>query len=152
MSHITAITLKIRGLDDLETAATECGLELVREQTTHKWYGRFVGDTAGIDGVAREEYGKCLHALRLPNAGPGDYEIGVCAARDGDGFELRVDTWRQTRLLAAVGGADMPKLKQEYAIAVTKRRVGQTLARKGFVFAGREALANGRVRMLVRKR
>jgi hypothetical protein len=150
MSHITDGKCRVRDLDDLEVAGRACGLELVRGKTTHRWYGRFVGDSAPPAGMKPADYGKCLHALRLPQAGPDDYEIGVVKALDGgDGFDLVFDSWGQARLLNAVGGAGLNKLRQEYAVAVALRKAKASL--RGFV-PKRENLPNGRVRLLMVKR
>jgi hypothetical protein len=134
MSHITDIKLRVKDLDALEEVGEALGLTLQRGQKTHKWFGRFVGDTRPPAGLAVEDYGKCEHALGLKNHQAGDYEIGVVKALDGgEGYDLVTDTWNQTRLLNAVGGAQMNRLRQEYAASVALKRAKATLARKGFV-------------------
>jgi hypothetical protein len=152
MSHITKGTLRVKSLDALGEAAPHFGMELRRDVTTFKWFGRYVGDSPGIKGMKPEDYGKCEHVLRLKDAQRGDYEIGVVKAKDHDGYDLHFDTWGQGRLLAAIGGESMSNIKQEYGVAVATRNVSARLARQGFVFAGRQTLPNGRVRLLVRKR
>lgn len=116
MSHIAEIKIKARDLDVLDAAAQRLGGELRRGQRTHAWYGLFVGDSPGIAGVPESEYGKCEHALHFPDA---RYEVGVVAARDGDGFDLRWDSWCEGGL-AAVIGAGAEKLTQAYGIEAAK--------------------------------
>jgi len=132
MSHISRVTLKVRDLDALAEAAEHCDMTLVRGAQTHKWFGRFMGDTAVPMGMDPEDYGKCEHKLALKHPQHGDYEIGLVPAYDGDGYDLAIDTWNQTRLLDAVGGASMPKLKREYAAAVAVANAKKKLGHKGF--------------------
>jgi hypothetical protein len=142
MSHITKIGLKIRDLDAVAEAAERCGMDLRRNQTTHIWYGRTYGNS--------QTDGTCEHALRLKDHRKGDYEIGLVRAADGDGFELALDSFMQSRLLDAIGGSDGDKLKREYAAAVATKRAKAKLATKGFTVR-REDIGN-RIRLhLVRR-
>lgn len=150
MSHITDAKLRVRDLDALEVAAAECGLELRRDQKTFKWFGRFMGDSAVPKGRDPRDYGKCEHALRMKDATERDYEIGVCRALDGDGYDLLMDTWGQARLLERVGGANVNKLRREYAAAGLLNKARVALARKGFV-ATRENVGN-RIQLRLRRR
>lgn len=152
MSHVTNLKLRVKDLEALETGGRECDLEFRENQRTHRWYGHFVGDTTPPKGMKPEDYGKCLHALVLKNAGPSDYEIGVVKALDGgEGYDLVCDTWRQARLLEAVGGPNLNKLRREYAAAAALKKANATLQRKGFV-AHRENLAGGAIRLRLQKR
>lgn len=151
MSHITDVKLRIKDLTALAEAAPLLGLEFREGQTTHKWYGRFVGDTTPPAGLAQKDYGKCLHALAL-TGDPSAYEIGVVAALDGgEGYDLVVDSWQRGRLLAAAGGPQMNRLRQEYAVAVASARARKTLTRKGFVLT-RQNLPTGRIQLALRRR
>lgn len=150
MSHITDVKLRVRDLDALEQAAVACGLELHRGQRTHKWYGEFVGDSEPPPGRSPKDYGKCDHALSLKNARPGDYEIGVVAALDGDGYDLLVDTWGQARLLQAVDGPAMNKLRREYSAALTIKRAKQKLGLKGFTVQRKDVGNRIQVRLVRR--
>lgn len=147
MSHITNVKLRIRDLDALEVAGMPCGLEMVRDVDHFKWFGEFIGDSPGIRDRDPATYGQCEHILRLKNATSADYEIGVVRALDGDGYDLHVDTWQQHRLIAAVGGSEMNKLRREYSAVVALKRAKQKLALKGFVARPREELAGGRIRL-----
>mgnify|MGYP006919661921 CR=1 FL=1 len=151
MSHITDVKLRVKDTEALAEAAALCGLELKLGQQSFKWFGRFVGDSAVPEGRSAADYGKCEHALALTNAQSGDYEIGVVKALDGDGFDLLVDTWGQTRLLAAVGGNAMNKLRQEYAAAVALKAAKKSLSAKGFT-ATRKQLDGGRILIQMVKR
>lgn len=138
MSHITRISLSIGDLDALEAAAPTIGLELRRNQRTHKTYG---GAT-----------GKCIHALVL-KGDPSAYEIGLVQSVAGSdaAYDLNVDLWNQTRLSEAVGGANFNRLRREYAATVAEKEMTAVLARKGFQIS-RERLANGRIRIAARSR
>lgn len=74
MSHIAQIKCEILDLNILKKAVENFGGQLKLNQKTHKWYGRWVGDTPMPDGMTVEELGKCDHAISFPNA---QYEIGV---------------------------------------------------------------------------
>ena len=93
MSHVSVAQAVIKDLDILEEACKECGLELVRNQRTYKWYGRNVGDYREADAAALQGYdvdGSCLHAIRIPGNAKA-YEIGVVADKAGQGFRLLWD-------------------------------------------------------------
>lgn len=101
--------------------------------------------------------GTCAHAIKIKGDAPqngagGPWEIGVVPAKDGDGFNLYFDTYGGAgqRLLGKVG-QNADKLRQEYAVAVATAKAKKTLGPKGFRVT-RENLANGHVKLLVRKR
>lgn len=146
--------MKIRDLDALEEAAKEIGLELRRNQKTYGWYGRFMNDSSRHGDLKPEEMGKCEHALALKGSGPGgtsNYEIGIRPAKDGDGFSVYYDSWGSGQRLEAVAGKDLSRLRQEYAIAVARRKAEKKLKPKGFTVQ-RMDLGGGRVRLRMRKR
>jgi hypothetical protein len=129
MSHVADVDIKVRDLDALDTAVQALGGELVREQKTHKWYGRFLNDwssdRAAVNRRDPKTFGKCDHAIKFPGV---DYEIGLCKEEDGS-FTAVYDNYGSGRMLEErCGGIGLPKLKDEYAAAVTTR----VLARKGF--------------------
>lgn len=122
MSHMTQIELKINDLDALDAACGRLGLELRRDRDRFQWYGQFMGDSAGLQGIPVEDYDKCAHAIGRVGMTPGhsEYEIGVVASPDG-GYTLRLDTWGPGQRLAQLCGGDLlPKLKDEYAYAVAE--------------------------------
>jgi hypothetical protein len=129
MSHVADVNIKIKDLDCAAMAAKILGGELVKGQTTHKWYGRFMADWSDERAAANRRdpktFGKCDHAIKFPGV---DYEIGLCKEADGS-FTVVYDSWGSGRdIEAKCGGVGLPRLKDEYAVAVTTRM----LARKGF--------------------
>jgi hypothetical protein len=125
MSHISRISILIRGLDVLEKACVELGCKLIRGQKHYAWYGEWVGDTPMPEGVRIEDLGKCEHIIQVPRA---DYEIGVI--RVDDHYELIYDYWHPGGI-ETVLGEGLSKLKQAYAVESTKRLA----AKKGFRIA-----------------
>ncbi len=128
MSHVTQIELKVKDLEALKAACKRLGLEFVENQTTYRWYGRFVGDYPLPEGLKQEDLGKCTHAIKVPGA---SYEIGVVNRHNGS-HELLWDFWHQgglERVLGKGGG----KLKQAYALEAAKtaaRRAGYSCFEK----------------------
>lgn len=155
MSHITEIKTRIRELDDLETAAGACDGVMVRGQTTHRTYGRFIGDSREgqqfVDEHGAAAIGKCEHAIRLKTHTGTDYEVGVVRALDGDGYSLVYDSWGPGQKLEAAFGKGLSKLNREYAAATVTRKAKATLGKKGFTVS-REDLIGGCIRLKVRKR
>lgn len=124
MSHIATIELEIRDLDALDAAARSLGLELVRGQTTYRWYG--LRDPRQYryplpPGFTVEDLGRCEHAIRVPGNDQA-YEIGVVRRRDGrPGYVLLVDFWNGGYGLEEKVGTNANRLKQAYAIETAKR-------------------------------
>lgn len=155
MSHLTDVKLKVRDLDSLAEAAEQLGGELVIGQKTHKWYGRFMNDSAEGRRVASERgaetFGHCEHAIRIK----GDhtsYEVGVVKALDGDGYDLVYDTWGSGQNLERQFGKGLSKIRHEYAVSTAQKKAVASLQRKGWALAPREDLGNGRTRLKLRKR
>lgn len=133
MSHITKIGLQIKDLDALDLACRRLGLELIRGQKTHKWYGRFVGDSPGIAGMMPKDYGKCEHAIRVKDNAQA-YEIGLVRRADGKGYEMVWDSWQGGYGLSKATGYDVKdtkatKLRDWYAAEVARKQ----MARQGFM-------------------
>lgn len=129
MSHVADVDIKIRDLEAAAKAAQMLGGELMRDQKTHRWYGRFMNDwssqRAAVNRRDPKTFGKCDHAIRFPGV---DYEIGLVREEDGS-FTAVYDEWGPgAKIKEICGGQDLPKLKNEYAAAVTTR----TLMRRGF--------------------
>lgn len=92
MSHVAKVDIIIQDLESLEKAAQECGLVFKWNQKTYKWYGRWMNDYNSDDaaynhGIDPKDYGKCDHAMGVPN-NPGAYEVGVVKNPHGDGYVL----------------------------------------------------------------
>lgn len=149
MSHVATGKLRVTSLDDLEVAAERCGLRLVRDQHTFKWYGRFMNDSEEGRSLAKRlpasEWGKCQHALVVP--GDTDaYEIGVVKALDcGEGYDLVFDSWGPGRTLVAKAGAGLEKLAEEVGAEAAMRM----MARKGYRV--QREVANGHVQVIATK-
>lgn len=128
MSHVADVDIRIKDLGALEAAIKRLGGELKRDQKTFKWYGRFMNDWSSNRAAANrmdpKDFGKCAHAIKFPGV---DYEIGLVAQEDGS-FVPVYDSWGPGAGLEKIMGVGLPKLKDEYAAAVSTR----VLARKGF--------------------
>lgn len=121
MSHVIKIAFRPTSLDVLDTAAGRLGMELVRGQKTHRWYGRWANDysdperAAYLNGRDPKTFGKCDHAIRIKGAHKATYEIGVIQAPDGS-FDLVYDAWGGS--LERQAGKDLCWLKGEYGLEV----------------------------------
>ncbi len=132
MSHVASVELEIDDLGSLKEAAKALGLEFVDGQTTYKWYGRFMNDYSGADaahlkGIDPKEYGKCLHAMRIPG-NDRSYEVGVIKSPTGKGYTLVWDFWQGGFGLQKAIGKDGGLLKQNYAVMRAKKE----MLRKGY--------------------
>lgn len=130
MSHVADCDIQIKDLDALESALKHIpGAHLVRGQTTHKWFGRFMNDWNSTNAAANRRdpktFGKCDHAIKFDGV---DYEVGLCREEDGT-FTPVYDSWGSGQeIVRKCGGLALPKLKDEYAASVATR----VMARKGF--------------------
>lgn len=152
MSHVIDAELTFTDLDALEHCAPEIGLELVRGQTSFNWFGRWVNDyhapqSAVAHGRDPKLFGKCAHALRLRDARPGDYEIGLAARADGKGFDAVYDSWGPGHRLEQAAGRNLDKLAQVYGAEVAVRK----LRKKGFKQTTRVVNAQGELEVLMRR-
>ena len=150
MSHVAMGKLRVTSLDDLEVAAERCGLRIVRNQRTFKWYGRFMNDSEEGRQLNRRlpasEWGKCEHALVVPGQSDA-YEIGVVKAIDGgEGYDLVFDSWGPGRVLQERAGMGLTKLAEEIGAEATMRM----MARKGYRVA-REVNKAGHVQVVCTK-
>jgi hypothetical protein len=130
MSHVTTCELEIKNLDDLASAGSRLGLELVRDAKDFRYY-------AG----KREP---CTHKLRVPEGAPRAeaYEVGVVEQADGT-YRLLYDDF--DRQICEIAGRGMQKLRQEYAVSVVRREV-KRLKRDGYRV--KEVRENGKVRVV----
>lgn len=156
MSHIATVEAEIKDLDSLGKAAESLGLELVRGQTTFKWFGSYMGDYKEYEqrlkelGIKPEDYGKCDHAIVVP----GDknaYSIGV-VERDGR-FHLLWDHYASGYGLMQHVAADsdtkregVGKLMQGYSREVAMKQ----MRRKGYKVSQREG-QNGAIQLVCRR-
>jgi hypothetical protein len=126
MSHVATIDIRVQEdcLDALAKACETLGLELMRNQKTYRWYGRWVQDyhaanAAYKNGIKPEDYGHCEHAIRI-KGDTTNYEIGLMKAKDGNGYQLVWDFWGSgQKITAMMGGQAGGRLKAQYAKEVT---------------------------------
>lgn len=147
MSHVADVEIKVRDLDALESAVKRLGGELKRGQKTHRWYGRFMNDwrdeRAAVNRRDPKTFGKCDHAIVFPTAG---YDIGLVQNEDGT-YDAVYDNWGPGQELERICGAGLPKLKDEYAAAVTTR----VMARKGFRVTRTQDAKTGAIKLVAHK-
>jgi len=142
MSHVATVDIEIKDLDALETACKRLGLELMRDQTTYKWYGHSVGDYPLPEGFTAEDLGNCEHAIRVPHNEMA-YEVGVVRRRDGKpGWQLMWDFWNRGYGLQGLVGDNCSKLKQMYATQVATKA-----ARMQGFNVNERVLANGSIQL-----
>jgi len=115
LSHIARIELEIKSLEDLKAACNRLGLTFHENETSYKWYGRWVGDQPLPEGIKEEDLGKCDHMIHVPGA---KYQIGIIK-RDGN-YQLLWDNWHAGGL-ENVLGKNAGLLKQAYAVEAIKR-------------------------------
>lgn len=108
MSHVCASATEIPDaqLDTLIEAAKQFGLVFHKDQTSYKWFGKWMNDYSADDaayknGIKPEDYGKCVHAFSLPGC---SYEIGVYRHPETGNLRLIYDYFGPgSQLLAKIG-------------------------------------------------
>lgn len=147
MSHVVTIDVLVTDLDALQAAAEQLGMELVK-QSTYKWYSRFMGDYPLPEGFSSSDLGKCEYAMRVKNAGPETYEVGVVKRRDGQpGFTLLYDFWQGGGGLVAKIGENAVNIKREYALAVAAKE----MRRQGFRVSRQVDQKSGKPKLTARR-
>jgi len=148
MSHVAAIDILIKkdkdSLNAVRAACKELGLVFCENQQTFEWFGRWVEDYNGKDaayqqGIKPEDYGKCVHAIKLPNC---EYEIGVVNRPDGKGYTLVYDFWGPGQAIVKALGKGCEKFKQLYGV----HRATIAAKARGLVVQ-RTAQANGSIKL-----
>lgn len=127
MSHIATVSIQIKDLESLKKACKDIGLEFREGQKTYKWFGRWVNDYNGQDaayknGIKPEDYGKCEHAIGVPD-NSNAYEIGVVKRSDGKGWALVWDFYAGGYGLEKIAGKDCGNLVQNYTKNVTIKKM-----------------------------
>lgn len=141
MSHVETIKQQFIDLGILKEACKVLGLEFYENQSTYRWFGRFVGDAPLPEGFTKEELGHCLHAIGIKDNDYA-YQIGVVKSKTDDGYVLLYDNWREGKGLEQVIGKKANRLAQEYSIQACIadfRRKGRRVIR--------EEKENGHVRL-----
>jgi len=81
---------------------------------THKWFGRWVGDSPLPPGLAVEQIGFCKHAIEIPGC---SYEIGFYLDSKGK-HQIFYDSWHSGGLDVTLG-EDGHVLTDAYDVAKT---------------------------------
>ena len=147
MSHVATIEVQVRDLDSLSDACKRLRLELVRSQTTYRWWGTSQGDYPLPEGFTAEDLGKCEHAITIPG-NDRCFEIGVVRRRDGKaGWNLLWDFFgHRGQMMSDRVGKQEEKLKQAYAVCAAKRQA----QRQGFRVL-EQRLSDGRIKLVCSK-
>lgn len=152
MSHVTTGDTCITNLGDVEAALRDLGVgELVKGQTSFRWYGRWMDDwsvdeAAVSRGWDPKTFGQCEHVIRAPDIKVGNrtlkaYEVGLVRRPDGKGWDIMFDTYglrgaelervfgeRLAGLKTAIGIASIRRVNPGKRIQVTKEK-GRTRVR-----------------------
>lgn len=145
MSHVTDVAIEIKDLDCLKKACERLSLEFREGQTHYRWFGQHVGDYPLPAGYTKEDMGKCLHAIGIPNDSVA-YEIGVVERRDGkSGYTMHFDFWNKGYGIEKVVGKDAVKLLNCYAAEVAK----QEAMMLGYTIMQDEMDQQGNVQLLI---
>lgn len=131
MSHVSSMKLAINDLDALDKACKALGLELVRDQKTFRWFGRWMNDFDAADaayrnGIDVKDYGKCEHAIRIPG-NSNAYEVGIMRNKEGQLVPVW-DFFCGGYGLEEKIGKNGSKLKHEYNLQVGMKQ----MLKKGF--------------------
>jgi hypothetical protein len=125
MSHTVDMRVSILDLEALKASCEPLGLEFLENKKTHRSYSPE----------------PCDHAIRV-KGNSNAYEIGVQQNKVGRGWTLKADAWQGGHgLMDAIGGISAPKIKQEYALQLSARKIP-----RGFR-TQRVVTANGHVQL-----
>ena len=125
MSHVTTGDISVKDLDDVRLALADFeNVRLIENKKSFKWYGRWMNDwnteDAAINrGFDPKTFGTCDHVIHVDGV---DYEIGLVARPDGDGWDIMYDVWGAgANLEKAFGGRGLPRLKEAIGIQAATR-------------------------------
>ena len=141
MSHVVKIDTELRDLAAVEAACKRLGWVFLRDKKTYEWYGRHVGDYPIPKGMAKEDMGKCEHAISIPGV---KYEVGL--VKSGSGWAPIYDFY-DSSLKQAMGGIKAEKFMQAYAVEKAKIE-----ARKKGYKCQETKLDNGSIRLTINAR
>jgi len=113
MSHTEVIDLEVTDLKCLANTCKRMGGQLILNQNTYKWYGRFMNDYPLPEGLSEHDLGKCEHAIKFPGI---NYEVGVVKSKTQKGaYSLMWDFWDKS-LKKKMGGEQAIAFKQHYTM------------------------------------
>ena len=139
MSHVAVIKAEIKSLKSIKSACKRLGLTFIENQKTYKWYGNHVGDYPIPEGMSINDMGKCIHAIKIPNA---KYEVGIIKdPMNKKNYKLVWDFWDSN--LPKYLGKDAWRLTQAYEIEHAK----YTAKLQGKIV--KEKVMNDRVRLVI---
>lgn len=134
MSHVVTVETIVTDLECLEKACADVGLVLRRGKKTFKWYGRWVRDYHASDaaykaGIDPKTYGKCEHAIEVPD-NANAYGVGLVPVDGGKGWRLVWDFYAGglglcEKLSNDKNGQDAGKLLHAYATRVVQKTVAR---------------------------
>lgn len=108
MSHTVDMQVAILDLEALKASCEPLGLEFRENQKQFKSYFPEA----------------CEHAIRVKGASSQTYEIGVTQNKVGRGWALKADAYGGGYgLMDKIGGIQANKLKQEYALQLSARKL-----------------------------
>ena len=145
MSHISSVKVEVKDLESLRRACARLGLEFVDNQTSYKWYGRWVGNVPVPEGFSKDEMGRCQHAIRVAG-NERAYEVGVVQSRTGAGYELHFDPYHGGYGLMPLIGENAAKLRQMYATEVAKKQ----MRREGYQVSEKQG-QDGKIRLVCKR-
>lgn len=140
MSHVSQIDIEIKDLTALQAACARLGLIWKANQSSYKWYGRWVGDYPLPENVKVKDLGKCLHAIEVPGA---RYEVGVTEV---NGKLTLLWDFYSSGGLEQILGNNGGKLIQAYAVEATKAQ-----ARRAGMRAYEQVEQDGTIRLELRR-
>ncbi len=117
MSHTEVIDLEVTDLKCLANTAKRLGGQLILNQKTYQWYGRYMNDYPMPEGVSVSDLGKCEHAIKFPGI---NYEVGVVKSKTQKGaYSLMWDFWDK-QLKQKMGGEQAITFVQHYTMEKTR--------------------------------
>lgn len=131
MSHVATVDVEILDLDALDAACKRCGLELVRDRESFRYY--------------RGNRAPCDHLIRMPGNEKA-YEIGVLKLDGKPGYTLRYDDFMGGYGMVSASGNECSALRQHYAAVVAMR----TAQRQGYR-VNEQRLSNGKIKLVLTK-
>jgi hypothetical protein len=131
MSHVVCSSVVITDLYILKKALAKFPKLKWEDKKTYSWYGQWANDydrqdAAYKNGIDVDDYGKCDACLQMDGIG---YEIGIVRRRDGEGWSIVWDHYRDGKRLSEYIGRNAEHLMAAYSEEYTR----QFAERNGFI-------------------